>query len=240
MAWASKQKCGGTVGKAVLLFLANYADENNQCWPSADRLADDCETSKRSIFTWLKKLEQMGLISHETRTKRGMRTSSLYTLNVGNPVVKELHHVVKQLHPEGNQGVQELHGGGEGAAQEPITEPITISLREEKKNVRPKAMAIQKDWRPNPELHEWATELRPELNIDVVVETFIDYWLGKGEPRKNWSATFRNWVRREKLSASNGNAIGTGTSGLVSADDRRSRLANAASQYMATKQGQAD
>ena len=234
MAWASKQKCGGTVGKAVLLFLANYADENNQCWPSVKRLAEDCETTERTVYRWIKELEKRGLLSHTTRSIDGMQTSNLYTLAI--PGVTQRQGGVTQCHPP----MTPCQEGGDTVTDKPIKEPInTLSEEKGKPNVKGPRQ-ITADWQPDTKLRQWAEQERPELNISKVVETFRDYWLGNGSTKKDWNATFRNWVRREKLSPTNGTAGRTGTSGPVTTEDRRSRLADAANNYMATKQGQAN
>jgi hypothetical protein len=54
------------------------------------------------------------------------------------------------------------------------------------------------DWTPDNALYLWAQQKRSDLNLKEVIEHFRDYWTareGKGSMKKNWSATFRNWVR---------------------------------------------
>lgn len=83
--WANKQKTGNISGRAILMTLANYADENGCCYPSQARLAQDCECSERTIRQWLDKLEESGLIMRVRRNRgNGSRTSDLITLNLSN------------------------------------------------------------------------------------------------------------------------------------------------------------
>lgn len=59
----------------------------------------------------------------------------------------------------------------------------------------PEDWTLPEDWR------EWAETERPDLNINLVADTFKDHWLakpGKDGRKANWNATWRNWVRREK------------------------------------------
>jgi len=84
MAWAVKQKVGNATGKAILLMLANYADENGTCFPSQQTLATECECSKRSILDWLQKFEDMGMIKRDRRHGfGGYRRSDILTLSLG-------------------------------------------------------------------------------------------------------------------------------------------------------------
>ncbi|WP_210482720.1 helix-turn-helix domain-containing protein [Microvirga antarctica] len=70
MAWAAAQKTGSPARKALLLAIANYADEDGVCWPSRETLADDSEQSVDSVDRHLRELEASGFIR---RTSRGGR-----------------------------------------------------------------------------------------------------------------------------------------------------------------------
>ncbi|HUH57716.1 MAG TPA: helix-turn-helix domain-containing protein [Pseudomonadales bacterium] len=83
MAWAVKKKVGNATGKAILLMLANYADDEGKCFPGQEKLASECECTSRTIREWLEKFEKMGLISREERRRvDGYRTSDLIVLNL--------------------------------------------------------------------------------------------------------------------------------------------------------------
>ena len=64
--------------KLVLIVLANYANEKNQCWPSQKTLAKLTELTDRSIRNCLSSLEQKGLIyrTHQQRSD-GSRSSDM-------------------------------------------------------------------------------------------------------------------------------------------------------------------
>ncbi len=62
--------------RAVLLALADMANHAGTCWPSIATLARRACLSVRSIFTHLKALEGMGLLTRRQRIGR----SSLYSL----------------------------------------------------------------------------------------------------------------------------------------------------------------
>ena len=79
MAWASKQKVKSANQKLVLLMLANYADDEDKCWPSKKTLSEVCCMSKTAICTSILKLEDVGFLKVEKREG----TSSIIRLNTG-------------------------------------------------------------------------------------------------------------------------------------------------------------
>lgn len=79
MTWASKQKVKTASQKLVLLMLANYADDEDKCWPSKKTLAEVCCMAKSAICSNILKLEQSGFIRVEKRDG----TSSYIWLNTG-------------------------------------------------------------------------------------------------------------------------------------------------------------
>ncbi|MBK3745192.1 helix-turn-helix domain-containing protein [Paraburkholderia aspalathi] len=83
MTWAVKQKVGSATGKAILLMLANYADDEGKCFPGQDKLAAECKCSPRTVREWLDKFEKMGIVSRsERRRGDGYRTSDLIILDL--------------------------------------------------------------------------------------------------------------------------------------------------------------
>ena len=69
--------------KLVLLALANYADEEDQAWPSQRTLAKITCLSDRTIRTVLSALEERGLITREADNRAdGSRSTDLVTLHL--------------------------------------------------------------------------------------------------------------------------------------------------------------
>lgn len=67
---------GSPSAKAVLLILADYADERWSCYPSQGRIAAESELGERTVRRVLRELEDRGLIKRQRRgDKRGNRTS---------------------------------------------------------------------------------------------------------------------------------------------------------------------
>ena len=71
--WAQNQKTGSPSGKAVLLVLANYANEYGVCWPAQNTLALSTEQSPNSVQRRLKELEKRNLIKKRKRKRNDGR-----------------------------------------------------------------------------------------------------------------------------------------------------------------------
>jgi hypothetical protein len=68
IAWAKKQKTGSPTLKAVLVAIADYADEQGCCWPSQKRISDDTELAERTVRKALADLEELNYIVRSTRS----------------------------------------------------------------------------------------------------------------------------------------------------------------------------
>lgn len=103
--WAVKITTGSHVAKAVLLHIANYADDAGYCWPSQERLAKELEMGERTVREALARLEEMGVIRRERRYgKDGYRTSDGIRLNPS----------YRQQPPQGPRGQPAGDAGNEG------------------------------------------------------------------------------------------------------------------------------
>lgn len=84
IAWAWAQQTGSATHKAVLLTLANYADEHGFCWPSQELIARRAECSVRTVRTVLKDLEAKGVLQRsERRRPDGSFSSNAFQLCMG-------------------------------------------------------------------------------------------------------------------------------------------------------------
>lgn len=128
MVKALKTKVGNPLRKLVLLKLADNANDQGECWPSYQYIADQCEMSKRSVMIHIAKLIEDGFLRKEHRLGGEKKNkSNLYTLMVG---VGDVLGVVQEIHPP---GAGDSLGGGAGDAPrtyhslEPINKPLDQS-----------------------------------------------------------------------------------------------------------------
>lgn len=86
MAWARRQRCGSGTQKAVLMVLADYANDDGRSYPRQKTLCEDTEFGERTIREALAALERQGKIRREERRRRdGTRTSDTILLMMGQP-----------------------------------------------------------------------------------------------------------------------------------------------------------
>jgi Helix-turn-helix domain len=80
-AWATKQRVGDSTLKLLLLILANYANEEGECWHSQKRISFDSEIPERTLRRKMTALVELGLIEiTERRRDDGMKATSLIRL----------------------------------------------------------------------------------------------------------------------------------------------------------------
>jgi hypothetical protein len=91
--WANSQQSGG--GLLVMLALADFANDEGECWPSILVLAQKARLSEREVQYLLPKLEQTGELRLD-RSNGGRNRRNRYIVTVTeNPEdisVKKLHH----------------------------------------------------------------------------------------------------------------------------------------------------
>ncbi|EHV5554570.1 helix-turn-helix domain-containing protein [Vibrio parahaemolyticus] len=84
MVKAMKLKIGNSGRKLVLIKLADNANDQGECWPSYQYIADICEISKRSAVNHIQSLEEMGLLHREHRIGKNGQSSNVYHLTLDN------------------------------------------------------------------------------------------------------------------------------------------------------------
>ena len=206
-AWAKQVRTGNVTAKAVLMALADYADENHQCFPGQVRLAWEVEVSERTVRDTLKYLEAQGLIKRDRRYVGGTRTSDLYTLAVGSEPLSEV--------PADSAGKADLtgkSGGGLPATGCRVT-PSSRTTSSQEVPTQEKAVAeeptyvpaaaepeqhpsrqIRAGWYPSVAFRRNLTLLYPEVNLAESHRRFVDHHLSRQSTSRSWEAEFRKWV----------------------------------------------
>ena len=83
MAQAFNVNVGSAGKKLVLLKLADNANDNGECWPSYQHIADQCEISKRSAMNYINELIVDGLVQKKLRKGPKGNSTNVYVLNLG-------------------------------------------------------------------------------------------------------------------------------------------------------------
>jgi hypothetical protein len=84
------------------------------------------------------------------------------------------------------------------------TEKEKEKEKEQRKEKTQRASRLPQDWQPNDRMLAFCENERPDLNPTEVSATFRDYWhsqAGQKGVKADWEATWRNWVRNQRMAA---------------------------------------
>lgn len=182
--WALQLETGSPTHKLVLLALANYANQDGQCWHSQLTIAADTELSRASIVRSLDFLEKQGVIIRERRSRAdGVRTTDIITLDLCCTQLRNSQQRCTQSKPM----LQPDTHNNERTVSEPSVKKVKVASR------------ISDNFEPNESCHVLAEKLLlTSKDGQEALENFIDYWKGvpdaKGR-KLDWQATFRNQLR---------------------------------------------
>lgn len=167
MVKAMKTKVGSPLRKLVLIKLADNANDQGECWPSYQHIADQCEIDRSTVRKHIKHLSTQGLLRIENRDGPKGNSSNLYHLVLG--------HVGQNSTPVGPEstGVGPQPTGGVGPEStrtshpyEPVNEPKPLCTPDSlegfdvfwklypKKKGRKDATKAWTKLKPNEELHQ--------------------------------------------------------------------------------------
>lgn len=183
MAKAMSIKVGNPLRKLVLIKLADNANDEGECWPSYQHIADQCEVSRSTVKIHIRALEDMGLLKREFRRKGELNQSNVFYLTLDN---------AQQIPPESGGAGADL-GGGAGAdprtyhSFEPVKEPL-----ERKK----KPSSMPEGFSPSASHQKMAEEFGISLQDEF--DKFTDHHLSKGSKFIDWSRALNTWLRNAR------------------------------------------
>ncbi|MFB2653854.1 helix-turn-helix domain-containing protein [Shewanella seohaensis] len=82
MVKAMKAKVGNPLRKLVLIKLADNANDQGECWPSYQHIAEQCEIGKSTVRKHIAELAEAGLLTIESRKGPKGNQSNIYTLTL--------------------------------------------------------------------------------------------------------------------------------------------------------------
>ena len=83
MVQALKAKVGSPLRKLVLVKLADQANDDGECWPSYQSIAEACEMSRRTVISHIEWLEENGFLRRNYRkSKEGLSRSNVFVLTI--------------------------------------------------------------------------------------------------------------------------------------------------------------
>lgn len=172
--------------KLVLIGIANHQGDQGS-WPSIATLARYANASERSVKRDLKDLVDLGELRVEVNAAPvgGQYKTNLYWVTVEPSGVTD---GANRGDSSGHQGCQMVQTG--------VTPGGTLNIYNHIEPLR-KKKGFDQNWKPSPELVEWANVTNPNLDVDDAVAQMVDYLLatGKASQVKDIDARFRTWVR---------------------------------------------
>lgn len=188
MTWAFGQDVEPPA-KLVLLALANRTNhETGMCFPGQELIAEECSMSVRTVRRHLKTLEDCGLLERRMRMSREGRgrTSDSYRLLIDQP-----DKSAGESRPTGQ--IETTNRTNQ------VDQPDTVvrgTVSEPKGNPKvARRTSMTESWQPDPDNVKRLKEKYPKVDVDREVDAFRDHFISKGEPRADWNAGLRTWIR---------------------------------------------
>lgn len=177
-------ECGAVAAclYGVLEDLAQLGERTGRgCVPSHGHLGELIGCTDRSVRTHLNALRRHGWVTWRTEVG-GVNHYALHPGKYFRPPRKNL-----PTPPENISDNLTTLANKNDLAESPLSPP---------KGKR--ATAMTPDWQPTGELREWAYEHGfTEFEVNREIPKFVDHHLN-GQPKKDWAAAFRLWMRRSR------------------------------------------
>ncbi len=200
MAKAMSIKVGNPLRKLVLIKLADNANDNGECWPSYQHIADHCECSKSAVKDHISALIKLGLMSKENRVGNNNgkgNTSNVYRLNLTKTPVPpesidgstESTPVPPESTPVPPESTPPVPPAGTRTSNsfEPVKEPL---------DGKKKSSSMPEGFSPAPSHHKMAEEYG--ISLQEEFDKFIDHHLSKGSKFIDWNRALNTWLRNAK------------------------------------------
>ena len=125
-------------------------------------------------------------------------TSTVQAPNLtGSSPAESLNPLTDTGYLNEDTGYLNADSGGTANADAQAQAPATPPAKPKPKTKR--ATQVPETWMPSDKTREWANaEGFTADQVNGQILRFVDHWRGKGETRKDWDATFRNWMRNAR------------------------------------------
>ncbi|NCH77955.1 helix-turn-helix domain-containing protein [Cronobacter sakazakii] len=195
MAKAMSIKVGNPLRKLVLIKLADNANDNGECWPSYQHIADQCEISKRSVMNHIAALCDSGLVKKVTRKGEKGNSSNIYLLHLdgaGDSLVGSANNSLSSAaNSPGSAGVAPGGSAGDSPRTSHSFEPVKEPLESKKKST-----VMPEGFSPSEAHQKMANEYG--ISLQEEFEKFTDHHLSKGSKFIDWNRALNTWLRNAR------------------------------------------
>ena len=130
MVQALKAKVGSPLRKLVLVKLADQANDDGECWPSYQSIAEACEMSRRTVISHIEWLEENGFLRRNYRkSKEGLSRSNVFVLTIesgANTAPQGANNSPRGANAAPPSGENFAPGGANAAPIETVNESISF------------------------------------------------------------------------------------------------------------------
>lgn len=193
MAKAMSIKVGNPLRKLVLIKLADNANDNGECWPSYQHIADHCECSKSAVKEHISALIKLGLMTKENRVgvNNGKgNTSNVYRLHLtSTPVPPESTGGSPKSTPVPPESTPPVPPAGTRTSHsfEPVKEPL---------DNKKKLSSMPEGFSPSASHQKMAEEYG--ISLQEEFDKFTDHHISKGSKFIDWNRALNTWLRNAK------------------------------------------
>lgn len=199
----------GSAAFRVLACLGTYSDKDGWAWPSQTTIATRLGISRQAVNKSIQQLSELGylVIHHQYGEDGGMRVSryrlclDLDTADM-SPLQRDVAPLQSEVAPPVNPTLhplqrQKLHPLQRHVAQN-VSKVTTQENDPVERGEKRAARVTLATYQPNDSLRQWAEDRVPGMDFADVVENWRDWHTSHQTPIKDYDASFRTWVRREK------------------------------------------
>ena len=191
MAKAMSIKVGNPLRKLVLIKLADNANDQGECWPSYQYIADQCEISRTAVKNHIRELEKSGVLTREFRKDGELNKSNVFHLMLDRaPDALVGHQMPEGGAPDDLPGAPDARGGGAPDAPrtshsfEPVKEPVIEPTARKQKNTFSLPIGLNLDawalWVQYRSDRKFKPYKQTALGAGAVAKNLID--LSSGDP----------------------------------------------------------
>lgn len=147
-------KTGSPINKAVLMALADYADDmGEKCYPSIERLVNDTEICERSVRNALRNLEERGFIFAVKKSKG--RITNEFKINLNPAPDAGLNEIPTRHQMPPNPASNAVNPASDALnpasnAPNPLYPPLPINEPLKTRARKPRAEFVLPDWIDKP------------------------------------------------------------------------------------------
>ena len=179
MVQALKAKVGSPLRKLVLVKLADQANDDGECWPSYQSIAEACEMSRRTVISHIEWLEENGFLRRNYRkSKEGLNRSNVFVLTIesgANAAPQGANNSPRGANAAPPSGENFAPGGANAAPIETVNESISFESVNESGGAPTRDSAPREPSPPAPPPHaKPKRQSREEAFVAFVVERGVD------------------------------------------------------------------